>query len=145
MNNPLNQDIDPNPSSLGAETSKSTSDSASNSDAPLHSDQTIKQGSVPVALPAEVEDHVQKAEEKSLSEHKAKVLSKPETEQISTQHSPSARYTQALMSGEFQPDEDQALAVHLLETLWQDLMQRYEDANSGLRGAVRLRLSLIHI
>ena len=129
MNNPLNQDL---------KTEQPGSDSQT---AFTESDVNQDHLSTPVALSADDEAQVQKAEEKSLSEHKAKVLSKPEAEQITTQHSPSARYTQALMSGEFQPDEDQALAVDLLETLWQDLMQRYEDANGGLRGAVRLRRS----
>lgn len=56
---------------------------------------------------------------------------------MSQRISPSDRYAQALLSGEFQPDEDQALAIHLLDELWQQLMQRYDNAQSGLRNGLK--------
>ena len=72
MNNPLNQDL---------ETEQPGSDSQT---AFAESDADQDHLSTPVALSADDEAQVQKAEEKSLSEHKAKVLSKPEAEQITT-------------------------------------------------------------
>lgn len=40
--------------------------------------------------------------------------------------SPAERYAQAISSGQFQPDETQAEAVHVLDTIWQALVVRYE-------------------
>lgn len=46
--------------------------------------------------------------------------------------SPADKYAQALMSGDFQPDEDQATAIHAMDELWHHLMRRYDNAQSGL-------------
>lgn len=54
--------------------------------------------------------------------------------------SPSEKYTQALMSGDFQPNEDQATAIAALDELWQHLVRRYDHAQSGL-GLHRFRKS----
>lgn len=40
--------------------------------------------------------------------------------------SPAERYAQALASGQFMPDEAQAEAVHELDRVWQELIQRYK-------------------
>lgn len=40
--------------------------------------------------------------------------------------SPAERYAQALASGQFMPDDAQAQAVHELERVWQELIQRYK-------------------
>ena len=42
--------------------------------------------------------------------------------------SPAERYAQALASGQFMPDEAQAQAVHELDRVWQELIQRYKAA-----------------
>ena len=55
--------------------------------------------------------------------------------------SPQDAYTEALMSGSFQPDEDQALAVHLLDELWGSLMERFQLARSGFTAGIKLRRS----
>lgn len=46
--------------------------------------------------------------------------------------SPSEHYTQALMSGDFQPDADQASAISALDDLWKELVKRYDHAQNGL-------------
>ena len=40
--------------------------------------------------------------------------------------SPEQRYTDALASGQFMPDEEQGAAIHALDEVWQQLIQRYE-------------------
>lgn len=46
--------------------------------------------------------------------------------------SPADRYAAALMTGDFQPDEDQALAIHHMDELWQGLVQRYDSVKNGM-------------
>ena len=41
--------------------------------------------------------------------------------------SPAERYAQALASGQFLPDDAQAQAVHELDRVWQELLQRYKE------------------
>lgn len=47
--------------------------------------------------------------------------------------SPLARYQQALDSGQFSPDAEQAKAVETLDQVWQDLIQRYKAAKKAFR------------
>ncbi len=47
--------------------------------------------------------------------------------------SPAERYAQALASGQFMPDEAQAQAVHELERVWQELLQRYKASKKAFR------------
>lgn len=42
--------------------------------------------------------------------------------------SPAERYAKALSSGQFMPDDAQAQAVHELDRVWQELVQRYQAA-----------------
>ena len=52
--------------------------------------------------------------------------------------SPEQRYTDALASGAFMPDEEQGAAIHALDEVWQKLVQRYETSKKPFR---RLRHS----
>jgi cell division protein ZapE len=45
--------------------------------------------------------------------------------------SPSDRYVEALSSGHFMPDEEQAAAVHALDQVWQRLVQRHAASRKG--------------
>ena len=47
--------------------------------------------------------------------------------------SPAERYAQALASGQFMPDDAQAQAVHELERVWQELIQRYKASKKAFR------------
>lgn len=47
--------------------------------------------------------------------------------------SPAARYQQALDSGQFSPDVEQAKAVETLEQVWQELLQRYKASKKSFR------------
>ncbi|MFV5391137.1 cell division protein ZapE [Acinetobacter towneri] len=47
--------------------------------------------------------------------------------------SPVERYAQALASGQFMPDDAQAQAVHELERVWQELIQRYKASKKAFR------------
>ncbi|MDV4313512.1 cell division protein ZapE [Acinetobacter indicus] len=47
--------------------------------------------------------------------------------------SPAERYAQALASGQFMPDEAQAEAVHELDRVWQELIQRYKASKKAFR------------
>ena len=47
--------------------------------------------------------------------------------------SPAERYAQALASGQFMPDEAQAQAVHELDRVWQELIQRYKASKKAFR------------
>ena len=42
--------------------------------------------------------------------------------------SPAERYANVLASGQFMPDDAQALAVHELDRVWQELIQRYKSS-----------------
>ena len=50
-----------------------------------------------------------------------------------TSLSPAERYAQALASGQFMPDDAQAQAVHELERVWQELLQRYKASKKAFR------------
>lgn len=52
--------------------------------------------------------------------------------------SPEQRYTDALASGAFMPDEEQGAAIHALDEVWQKLNQRFETSKRPFR---RLRAS----
>ena len=43
--------------------------------------------------------------------------------------SPAERYAQALASGQFLPDDAQAQAVHELDRVWQELLQRFKASD----------------
>ena len=47
--------------------------------------------------------------------------------------SPAERYAQALASGQFLPDEAQAEAVHELDRVWQELIQRFKASKKAFR------------
>lgn len=47
--------------------------------------------------------------------------------------SPAERYAQALASGQFLPDEEQAIAVHELDRVWQELIQRFKASKKAFR------------
>lgn len=47
--------------------------------------------------------------------------------------SPAERYAQALASGQFLPDEAQAVAVHELDRVWQELIQRFKASKKAFR------------
>ena len=47
--------------------------------------------------------------------------------------SPAERYAQALASGQFLPDDAQAQAVHELDRVWQELLQRYKSSKKAFR------------
>ena len=47
--------------------------------------------------------------------------------------SPAERYTQALASGQFLPDQEQAQAVHELDRVWQELIQRFKASKKAFR------------
>ena len=47
--------------------------------------------------------------------------------------SPAERYAQTLASGQFMPDEAQAQAVHELDRVWQELIQRYKASKKAFR------------
>ena len=47
--------------------------------------------------------------------------------------SPAERYAQALASGQFLPYEAQAQAVHELDRVWQELLQRYKSSKKAFR------------
>ena len=47
--------------------------------------------------------------------------------------SPAERYAQAIASGQFMPDDAQAQAVHELERVWQELIQRYKASKKAFR------------
>lgn len=47
--------------------------------------------------------------------------------------SPAKSYAKALASGQFMPDEAQAQAVHELDRVWQELIQRYENSKKVFR------------
>jgi cell division protein ZapE len=47
--------------------------------------------------------------------------------------SPADRYAQALASGQFLPDEAQAQAVHELDRVWQELLQRFKASKKAFR------------
>lgn len=44
---------------------------------------------------------------------------------------PSDRYVEAISSGQFMPDEEQAAAVHALNEVWLKLVLRYETSRKG--------------
>ena len=52
---------------------------------------------------------------------------------VFTPLSPAERYAQALASGQFMPDDAQAQAVHELERVWQELIQRYKASKKAFR------------
>lgn len=56
---------------------------------------------------------------------------------IADGRSPAMRYADALASGQFMPDEEQAAAVHALDEVWQCLVLRYESSRKG--GFARFR------
>lgn len=45
--------------------------------------------------------------------------------------SPAQRYSDALTSGAFMPDEEQGAAVHALEQVWQQLVQRFDRSKKA--------------
>ncbi|MBF4520914.1 MAG: cell division protein ZapE [Gammaproteobacteria bacterium] len=47
--------------------------------------------------------------------------------------SPAERYAQAIASGQFMPDDAQAQAVHELDRVWQELIQRYKASKKAFR------------
>ena len=47
--------------------------------------------------------------------------------------SPAARYQNALDSGQFSPDIEQAKAVENLERVWEELIQRYKSSKKAFR------------
>lgn len=47
--------------------------------------------------------------------------------------SPAERYTQALESGQFMPDEAQAQAVQELDRVWKELLTRYKASKKAFR------------
>ncbi|MCU4536831.1 AFG1 family ATPase [Acinetobacter bereziniae] len=47
--------------------------------------------------------------------------------------SPAERYAKALSSGQFLPDDAQAQAVHELERVWQELINRYKASKKAFR------------
>ncbi|RKG33028.1 cell division protein ZapE [Acinetobacter tianfuensis] len=47
--------------------------------------------------------------------------------------SPADRYAQVLASGQFLPDEAQAQAVHELDRVWQELLQRFKASKKAFR------------
>ncbi|AYA02035.1 cell division protein ZapE [Acinetobacter sp. WCHAc010034] len=47
--------------------------------------------------------------------------------------SPAERYAQALASGQFLPDDAQAQAVHELDRVWQELLQRFKASKKAFR------------
>ncbi|MDD2944674.1 MULTISPECIES: cell division protein ZapE [unclassified Acinetobacter] len=47
--------------------------------------------------------------------------------------SPAERYAQAIASGQFMPDEAQAQAVHELDRVWQELIQRFKASKKAFR------------
>ncbi|MHA3078644.1 cell division protein ZapE [Acinetobacter sp. ANC 5502] len=47
--------------------------------------------------------------------------------------SPAERYAKALSSGQFMPDDAQAQAVHELERVWQELLNRYKASKKAFR------------
>ena len=47
--------------------------------------------------------------------------------------SPAERYTQALESGQFMPDEAQAQAVQELDRVWKELLTRYKTSKKAFR------------
>lgn len=55
--------------------------------------------------------------------------------------SPAMRYADALSSGQFMPDEEQAAAVHALDEVWQRLVLRYESSRK--RGFGRFRQAAV--
>ena len=56
------------------------------------------------------------------------------TQNISfTPISPAERYAQALASGQFLPDQEQAQAVHELDRVWQELIQRFKASKKAFR------------
>ena len=48
-------------------------------------------------------------------------------------HSPSERYAHALSSGQFMPDAAQAEAVHELNRVWEELINRYKASKKAFR------------
>ncbi len=47
--------------------------------------------------------------------------------------SPAERYAQALSSGQFMPDDAQAVAVHELDRVWVELIQRFKASKKAFR------------
>ena len=47
--------------------------------------------------------------------------------------SPAERYAKAISSGHFLPDDAQAHAVHELERVWQELINRYKASKKAFR------------
>ena len=47
--------------------------------------------------------------------------------------SPAERYAQAISSGQFMPDDAQAQAVHELQRVWQELLNRYKASKKAFR------------
>ena len=47
--------------------------------------------------------------------------------------SPAERYAQALSSGQFMPDDAQAIAVHELDRVWVELIQRFKASKKAFR------------
>ncbi|TCB66222.1 cell division protein ZapE [Acinetobacter sp. ANC 4216] len=47
--------------------------------------------------------------------------------------SPAERYAQAIASGQFMPDDAQAQAVHELDRVWQELIQRFKASKKAFR------------
>ena len=47
--------------------------------------------------------------------------------------SPAERYAQAIASGQFMPDDAQAQAVHELDRVWQELVQRFKASKKTFR------------
>lgn len=50
---------------------------------------------------------------------------------MSALRSPEQRYSEVLSSGEFLPDEEQGAAIHALDVLWQQLIQRYQNSKKA--------------
>ena len=46
--------------------------------------------------------------------------------------SPAERYAQALASGQFMSDEAQAQAVHELDRVWHELIQRFKASKKNI-------------
>ena len=47
--------------------------------------------------------------------------------------SPAERYAQAIVSGQFMPDDAQAQAVHELDRVWQELVQRFKASKKAAK------------
>ncbi|XID74103.1 cell division protein ZapE [Alkanindiges sp. WGS2144] len=57
----------------------------------------------------------------------------PEPSHVADTRSPEQRYTDALASGAFMPDEEQGAAIQALNEVWQKLIQRFENSKKPFR------------